>query len=411
MAGSRSPEELERELLRRLDPKGEFRELQEGLGSLLNSRLGRGFLRVLGADPTLFEEPLDQARAVTYGMARAVQVFAPAGWAPSSRVPIDAYGRALRRYEETGSLEEAESILVEGWNMENFLRWMLMPIRGLAKGRDDFHEVVFHRVVLVEKALEHHVAGAYEASVPIVLAQVDGIVRDLTGQSFYEKRPPEHLRDRGTVAGIDEGLSSLTVLFSKDMRESGVSGVLSRHGILHGRELGYDSLINSTKCFVLLVAVVEWADPIAERVAMEAKRARLAKYSGVSGVDEYGRQLDRRGFDEAKQTLRETHMLQQVRFRVEGSYAGSMDELLRDGRLLVRRERMPVAESVHVGASETRMEYWAWCVAATGFCLGISGRDGDGFERLYADDGEPMGGPANEPLWVDELAQWPPDWE
>lgn len=95
MADSRDANELARELLRRLDPKGEFSELQEGLRPLVESRLGRGFLRVLGVDPSTFKEPLDKAMALSRGMARAVQVFAPAGWAPSGRVPVDVYSLAM----------------------------------------------------------------------------------------------------------------------------------------------------------------------------------------------------------------------------------------------------------------------------------------------------------------------------
>lgn len=41
------PAALEREILRRLDPKGEMTELMDTFAPLIDSRVGRGMLRLL----------------------------------------------------------------------------------------------------------------------------------------------------------------------------------------------------------------------------------------------------------------------------------------------------------------------------------------------------------------------------
>lgn len=137
-------------------------------------------------------------------------------------------------------------------------------MHGLGIGNNELGAFFAERARLIEKALWHHNAGAFEASVPIVLAQIEGVVFDMTrGKSgfFSRKGDSTHLRDSSTVAGMDEGLAALQVVFGAPANTTTISGAISRHGILHGRELGYDTIRNSTKCFVLLLAIVEWAQP------------------------------------------------------------------------------------------------------------------------------------------------------
>lgn len=52
----------------------------------------------------------------------------------------------------------------------------------------------------------------------------------------------------------------------------GATGSDKRHGIMHDRELRYDNRVNSTKVFVLLAAVVEWAQPLI-RAEIDRRRA------------------------------------------------------------------------------------------------------------------------------------------
>jgi hypothetical protein len=402
---------LEQEVLKRLDPKGEMTEVLNTFAPLVDSRVGRGFLRLfrlVGVDLMQIREPVDQARNLLSDMARAIMVFAPLGWAPSSRAPTDVYADALDVYRRTGSLEEAEQHLVKGWNEKDRLRYLILPIRGLGMGHDPLHDKYLQRSRLVEKAVEHHNNGAYEASVPIVLAQADGIVYDLTDppRGFFGKRKAGHLVDDTTIAGLPEGLQPLRLLFSEDMRVSGATGALSRHGILHGRELGYDSKINSTKAFVLLVAIIEWAQSRARTRAEFLKREREARYAGSDETDDQGRRLDRRGFEEARESLRWLATVQTVWFEREDVYSTDLEEVqpgdLGDSALRGKA-------NITLRTSDDRREFWAWRKAIADFYFGVAGKDGD--EWRYAGPGPPQGGPGSGADWRPGDGPWPPDWD
>ena len=184
----------------------------------------------------------------------------------------------------------------------------VIRVNAIAPWHDGISRVSAARWSLLRRALTHHEKGAFEASVPIVLAQVDGIVSDLTGNqvAFFDRgRSGEHHLTEGTaLIGIPEVLRSLRKLFSANARSSGRDGSLSRHGILHGRELGYDTLANSTKVFVLLVAVLDWALPLCQRMYEEQRQADERRYAGSDELDASGRRKDRRGLAESQALAR-----------------------------------------------------------------------------------------------------------
>ena len=226
---------------------------------------------------------------------------------------------ALEVYDRAGSIDEAEAVLVEGWNQSAIsLRFCETRLRGLGMADEELGQLCRARAELVEKALKHHQAGAYEASVPIVLAQIDGLVRDMTDgvHGFFSGLGDRsHLRDATTVPGVDEGLDALQRYFGARQDITSSTGAASRHGILHGRELGYDTKTNSTKALVLLLAVIEWAVPRAREIAERRKTEREARWAGSNELDERGARLDRRGFSEMRAELRTVHIRQIAEYR------------------------------------------------------------------------------------------------
>lgn len=374
-----------------------------------DSRLAKGLLRLLGVDPERLTEPLAEADELLDNMTGAILAFAPVGWAPSSQVPADLYAEALSIYRTTGSVDEAEKHLVEGWNSGDRLRFSIMRLKGMGAARGSLHRVFMRRWELVDRALRHHQSGAYEASVPIVLAQADGIVWDLTDPPrglFTARGGRSHLVDEGTVAGVPEGLKPLSALFSEDMRKSGATGKLSRHGILHGRELGYDTLTNSTKAFVLLLAVIDWAQPKARDLAERLEREREERYAGSQETNEEGRRLDTRGFKEARDSLHWLNTIQMGQWRNHGRYGGDL-EAMAPGTL--GDSKLHGKESIHLVVSEDGREFRAWRSTPSGFCFGIAGRDGPPNEWRYAGMGPPPSDLAADE-WHGLEDALPPDW-
>lgn len=399
---------FEDEMLKRLDPKGEMTEIINVFWPLIDSRPGRAILWMLkgtGLDLEQVRGPISKARELTSGMAQANMLFRPLSWAPSSRLPVDIYLDALDVYKRTRSVDQAEQHLLEGWNEENRLYDYLRPVQAIGIGHDKLRGIAEQRWRLVEKALAHHRVGDYEASVPIVLAQVDGICLDLTDSKgeFFKKKDRSHsFTDTTTIAGMPEGLEHLRPLFSEHMQQSGVTGRLSRHGILHGRELGYDTLPNSTKAFVLLLAVMEWAQARAHALVKRMQEEREARYVGINETDESGRRLDRRGFFEAKDSLQGLRGTQARVFERDGDYITDLDQLGGD-RFLHGKA------NVWLEVSPDHKEYLAWRATPSGFCFAVAGRNGQ--DWLYAGPVPPADGPGSGADWkAMKDDPWPPDW-
>ena len=398
------PERLEKQLLARMDPSGELAAMIRAFDNPVGRFALRAFGRLAGVDTSGGIGALSKARQLQADMAEAIVLFAPAGWAPSGLVHADDYSDALRIYRETGSLDAAEQRLVESWNQEDRFRLMLLRVGALGGGDEELTRIALARADLVDKALGHHQRGAYEASVPIVLAQIDGIVSDLTGKGFFDGHD-RHLFDNETILGMRESLVPLRTLFCDTMRQSGVKGSLSRHGILHGRELGYDTLINSTKVFVSLLAVTEWAFPRSQEEAKRRQDAREARFAGSDQTDKGGRRLDRRGLDDAREALELIATFEHTRFQRERIYEPSLDVLWPPGGHDILNGR----DAITLAVSEDRGTYWAWRETPSGFALGLAAAGGEYISWYFGEGHPPTGPPGIDPAWRTEHVEWDAD--
>lgn len=88
--------------------------------------------------------------------------------------------------------------------------------------------------------------------------------RDLTGQSFFSKANADPYLDDATLVGMEANLLVVRRVFSTNVDESGSFGLVSCHGVLHGRDLGYATRVNSTKTIVLVAAMAEYFPRIAD---------------------------------------------------------------------------------------------------------------------------------------------------
>lgn len=123
------------------------------------------------------------------------------------------------------------------------------------------------RASIFSSAFEAHAAGKYELSIPVLLAQADGICLELTGVQLYSKSDVKTTRVSGAVATFDVDsftaalLHPLTevfpVIFSSKER-AGLPDILNRHAILHGESVSYGTRINGCKAISLL-SFTAWA--------------------------------------------------------------------------------------------------------------------------------------------------------
>ncbi|OFW63995.1 MAG: hypothetical protein A2135_00420 [Actinobacteria bacterium RBG_16_67_15] len=260
-----------------------------------------------------------------------------------------------------------------------------------ALAREWYHEIFRRRWELLDRALKHHEAGAFEASVLIVLAQMDGIAVDVTGdrdQSFFKGF--DHLEDDRTLAGHPEGLKAIARLMSRDVKATTSSGELRRHGIVHGRELGYDTRENSTRAFAALFNLIEWAQPRMQERARRWLQEGRDRWAGSDELDEDGRRRDRRGFDDAKVLVTRLVTVQTAHFEKRGCYARTIDELL--GHSAWSDVIEVSSDDVDLATNTDASEFWLHVVTPTGFVFGSAGRGGDPVGWFYAGVRAPVGG-------------------
>lgn len=394
----------------RLDPGGEVGKQAQGLAALVGSPFGR-VLRWLGTD----QETLDEAKELAANYQKLVSeperiapLLAPLGWIFHGLAHVEAYGAAATLVEQ-GNVDEAEELLVETYNEDDygFIRFYHRVI-SLYQGDEARREVGLARVRLLDEAYELHKEERYAAAIPIVLAQIDGIFIDMTAKPakyFYDSKNP-NLVDDITLAGHPQGLKALSKLMGESANRTVLSDKLTRQGILHGRVLDYGTLRNSTKTWAALLAVTEAVGPRAQELNEQAAEAHEQRYAGSKEVDEYGMRLDRRGFDQAHGLLNSVHLYQFGHRKNKGHFAADRKRLDPDGSLLKRYDA-ELAIRLTDGAG-----YWAWTETPTGVVFGIAAVDDD-FNNYWAYVAEepPAGGVGEDERWNHILdPDLSPDW-
>lgn len=133
-----------------------------------------------------------------------------------------------------------------------------------------------------------------------------------------------------------------------------------------------------------------------QREAEEAER-RLERYAGDPGVDEEGRRLDRREFEETTSALRWLATCQMGWYRNRGGrYREDLLEILDDD---FPRHGLPKPSGIIMEVSEAGDSWYAWRRTVTGwvFAIGAAGPPPDQWE--YDGPEPPPGFPGEDPSW------------
>ena len=241
-------------------------------------------------DPTLGE------------LADGIALFSELGWAMCRRWHKAGTLRVLDMISHGASESEVDEAITEMWNNENstWIKHAAAPMRTWANSHQPLKQIMWSRATLMEKAIGHHFAGAYEASIPIIDAQIEGLTRDLTNQSFFSTTNEEEYMDDQTLAGMDSSLPAVRKLFREPVPISGHYGKVSRHGVHHGRDLAYATRANSTKAIVLFIALVEYLPKLASTKSDRLRRRLEGRVAGSKELDEKGRLVDDRHVPEVQ---------------------------------------------------------------------------------------------------------------
>jgi hypothetical protein len=193
------------------------------------------------------------------------EIFASHGWVANGVMSAKAAEEAVRLAKDKG-VEVGEQYLEDYYDedLDHLLRQFFFELLKSPQVKE-----AETRRRLIYKALDYHRDGdKYDASVLIITTQIDGIVKDLTGKSFYESNDKKlkHLEAYETFAGDPSGLPQLAKAMSQVRKATTGEELdtLHRQGILHRRDLGYDNRRVSTKAFATLVSLKEIIEAIRE---------------------------------------------------------------------------------------------------------------------------------------------------
>lgn len=182
---------------------------------------------------------------------------------------------ALTLFGEHGWYVDFEMSLPRIWNLSSALSngdiaEAEQALVAYYDGRNDEIEksiiVKFpERKKLVTAAFNAHRRGEYELSIPVLLAQTDGICKEAFGEYLfrkYNKRPRTAIYVASLKPDVITGaiLSPLTenlpIGQSEDERNDDFNG-LNRHMVIHGESLNYGTQINGLKAISLINYVAQ----------------------------------------------------------------------------------------------------------------------------------------------------------
>jgi hypothetical protein len=124
------------------------------------------------------------------------------------------------------------------------------------------------RAKILQAAFSAHRTGAYELSIPVLLAQTDGMCQELLRKKLFSKKNGVPITKEATDALVVDAFSEILLLALRE--ENGLNASEqtrghwpnspNRHEIMHGISTDYASKLNSLKTISLLeylVGIVE----------------------------------------------------------------------------------------------------------------------------------------------------------
>lgn len=248
----------------------------------------REVLQELGVDVDHIEEVLetydldeltDRAEHLATLPDRFNDQLGSAGWIMYEDMDLEVAETAVE-YAESGDLDAAERVLIEYYDTEA-VEWHINRLATV----DAFRP----RQQLVEQALTDYDAGRYHACIPVVLAQLDGMVQHAYPEGDGESRGfasnEAKLEAGGSIAGHATGLEYLQDLILRGRKTTRTEEIDKpyRNGILHGMDLGYATERVAAKTWGALFAAGEWVrkvendelDPPAEDTTEQTIRETL----------------------------------------------------------------------------------------------------------------------------------------
>lgn len=191
-----------------------------------------------------------QLELLSKGPDKFNDYYAQRGWIAHESMNSDLMLTSIE-LADNGLIEIAEQELINYYSSDK-MHWLLHQLKSI--------EAFSNRYNFFLLAYEDTIAERYHAAVPVLLLMIDGAVNDIDkGKGFFADKT--NLTAWDSIAAHSTGLAVLKGVFSEGRHKTTKEEVTLpyRHGILHGRDLGYANKTVTAKCWAALFAIKDWA--------------------------------------------------------------------------------------------------------------------------------------------------------
>ena len=223
-------------------------------------------MRQLGAEiQRSLEEPLREIREWLRELPEATRLtvgrLAEIGWYIDPTMPMITTN-ALAQALSADDVDAADSYFEEFFDQR------------VNEVEEELVEAYEHRRIVLQDAFEAHRSGKYNLSVPVFLAQADGMWWDRFGKNLFAKRARTQAAEDVRVDVRSEFSKILFDVFDtsipiwkSESERSPSSDALNRHQVLHGESTTYGTERNSLRCISFL-SFLHWvlqAEPVQDQ--------------------------------------------------------------------------------------------------------------------------------------------------
>ena len=240
----------------RIEDNPSTKALSDSLLLMKVARSVTGCLKKLGVSNENFDkiysaadDTLQKADVLTLP-DRFNDAFAKHGWIATGSMAVDTMRNAVQLYE-SGRKEEAEEELLAWFKEDTINLLAITRAKGFNKAGRRWDQL--------RDALKLTFEERYWSAVPLILIACDGFASDVSGTSPFKENADLTVFD--SIVGHPDSLQSLIKQLTKGVRKSSDEELKLplRHGILHGRSLGYANRVVCMKAWLLMIALVDWA--------------------------------------------------------------------------------------------------------------------------------------------------------
>lgn len=194
-----------------------------------------------------FEELQRSFKELPPKIQEALLALAAQGWYLDTNMGLSSLWE-LKEALLNGKISEAEDALVEYF--EERIEQIEQSITALFP----------HRAHIIESAFRAHKNEEYYLSIPVFLAQTDGICKEVFDQYLFmkkDKKPQtavyvEKITMDTLEAALLSPLANTTPIGASEHERKEEFSQLNRHTVLHGESLNYGSKVNSLKAVSLI---------------------------------------------------------------------------------------------------------------------------------------------------------------